>query len=175
MATLYQEPFVLPLVLPEKGATSFVRAVAYLADGQSAEDLVFVNGNGNLEQVSVEFVELYAAVLGRDGRPLKDLAPEDFQILEDGARQKIARFDQVENLPIQVGFVIDNSASMVGTLEEVRRAVLAFFRKQPARRGSSRRHYLQQRAAFGGRTHTKPPCFGRRPGRPRARRPHRPV
>lgn len=134
VATLYQEPFVQPLVLPTPplGQTpppTYVRAVAYLPDGQAAEDLVFIDGADHLEELKVEFVELYASVLGRDGRPLRDLQAGDFTVLEDGERQRLARFEQVENLPIHVGFVIDTSASMVGTLEEVRRAALGFFER----------------------------------------------
>lgn len=127
VATLYQEPFVQAIVLPEKAEVGYVRAVAYLPDGNSTEDIVFINAPGALEELKVQFVELYTSVLGRDGRPVTGLAREDFKVLEDGTEQKIARFEQVENLPIHVGVMIDTSASMVGTLEEVRRAASSFF------------------------------------------------
>ena len=138
VATLFQEPFVQPIVLPEKAEVGYVRAVAYLPDGNSTEDIVFINAPGALEELKVQFVELYTSVLGRDGRPVQGLGRGDFRVFEDGAEQKIARFEQVENLPIHVGVMIDTSASMVGSLEEVRRAALAFFDRtlEPKDRGA---------------------------------------
>jgi len=127
VATLYQEPFVQAIVLPEKAEVGYVRAVAYLPDGNSTEDIVFINAPGALEELKVQFVELYTSVLDRAGRPVQGLERGDFKVLEEGVPQKIARFEKVENLPIHVGVVIDTSASMVGTLEEVRRAALDFF------------------------------------------------
>ena len=70
VATLYQPPFTQPIVLPEDGELAYVRAVAYLADGNSTEDLVFVNAPDNLEEVDVQFVELYTTVLDRGRRPV---------------------------------------------------------------------------------------------------------
>ncbi|MEO1370397.1 MAG: hypothetical protein AAFX50_24715, partial [Acidobacteriota bacterium] len=49
VATLYQEPFVQPIVLPPGDAVGYVRAVAYLADGNTTEDLVFINAPGEVE------------------------------------------------------------------------------------------------------------------------------
>lgn len=128
VATLYQEPFVQAIVLPSKAEVGYVRAVAYLPDGNSTEDLVFINAPvGELNEVKVQFVELYTSVLGRDGRPVQGLAKEEFQVLEDGVKQQIVRFEEVENLPIHIGVMIDTSASMVGILDDVRKAALAFF------------------------------------------------
>lgn len=42
-ATLNQEPWAQPIVLPEGEPIAYVRAVAYLPDGNSTEDLVFIN------------------------------------------------------------------------------------------------------------------------------------
>lgn len=128
VATLYQEPFVQAIVLPSKAEVGYVRAVAYLPDGNSTEDLVFINAPvGELNEVKVQFVELYTSVLGRDGRPVQGLAKDEFQVLEDGVKQQIVRFEEVENLPIHIGVMIDTSASMVGILDDVRKAALAFF------------------------------------------------
>ncbi len=134
MATLYQEPFVQPLLLPATAEVSYVRAVAYLPDGNSTEDLVFVNALDYLEEVDIQFVELYTTALDRQGRPVEGLSQEEFKILEDDVPQSIARFERVENLPIHAGILIDNSASMIGTLDEVRRAALSFFQQAIAPR-----------------------------------------
>jgi Ca-activated chloride channel family protein len=130
VATLYQEPFVQAIVLPSKAEVGYVRAVAYLPDGNSTEDLVFINAPpGELEEVKVQFVELYSSVLGRDGRPVQGLGKDDFQVYEDGVKQQIARFEEVENLPIHIGVMIDTSASMIGILDDVRKAALSFFQR----------------------------------------------
>ena len=44
MATLYQEPFVQPLLLDGDGL-AYVRAVGYLDDGNTSEDVVFIIQN----------------------------------------------------------------------------------------------------------------------------------
>ncbi len=129
VATLFQEPYVHPIVLPENEEVAYVRAVAYLPDGNSTEDLVFINAPDYLEELEIQFVELYTTVLDPQGRPMDGLVKEQFTVEEDGTRQQVARFEKVQDLPIHVGILIDNSASMAGTLNEVRKAALSFFRQ----------------------------------------------
>ncbi len=129
VATLYQEPYVHPIILPENETVAYVRAVAYLPDGNSTEDLVFINAPDYLEELEIQFVELYTTVLDKQGRPVEGLTKEQFSVEEDGTRQQVARFEKVQDLPIHVGILIDNSASMVGTLGEVRKAALSFFQQ----------------------------------------------
>src|SRR5690606_36502350 len=43
VATLYQPPFQQPIVLNKGEPLAYVRAVAYLSDGNATEDLVFIN------------------------------------------------------------------------------------------------------------------------------------
>lgn len=129
VATLYQEPFVHPIVLGERSEVAYVRAVAYLPDGNSTEDLVFVNAPDYVEELDIQFVELYATVLDGQGRPVEGLGKEDFSVLEDKVPQTISRFERVASQPIHAGILIDNSASMVGTLDEVRKAALSFFQQ----------------------------------------------
>lgn len=129
VSTLYQEPYVHPLVLPDNEVVAYVRAVAYLPDGNSTEDLVFINAPDYLEELEIQFVELYTTVLDKQGRPVSGLRQEQFEVEEDGVDQTIARFEKVLDLPIHVGILIDNSASMVGTLGEVRKAALNFFQQ----------------------------------------------
>ena len=127
VATLFQAPYVQPIRLTGGGTPEYIRSVAYLKDGNSAEDLVFVNAEEVLEQVEVQFVESYASVTDRNGRPLAGLSEQDFVVEEDGVEQKITRFAKVEDMPIHVGVLIDNSASMKGALDTTRVAALSFF------------------------------------------------
>lgn len=127
VATLYQPPFVQPILLGGR-RQAYVRAVAYLADGNSNEDLVFVNAPDFVEQVDVQFVELYATVLDRRGRPLRGLGKDAFTVLEDGRRQDLRRFNWVEDLPIHAALLVDISASMESDLESVAEAARTFAR-----------------------------------------------
>ena len=105
---------------------AFVRAVAYLADGNSTENLVFVNAPENMAELNVNFVELYASVFDRQGHPVAGLTQKDFAVTEDGTKQEISRFDRVTDLPIHAAVAIDVSASMAPNLEEAQAAALRF-------------------------------------------------
>lgn len=127
VAILYQPPFSLPLVLPEGGALTYVRAVAYLSDGSSAERLAFVNAPADLAEVQVDLVELYTTVLDRKGRPVAELRQEDFAVAEDGRPQEVVRFEAVTDQPIHVAVALDTSASMEKYLGAAQQAALRFF------------------------------------------------
>jgi Ca-activated chloride channel homolog len=127
IATLYQPPYLHPIALPRGESIAYVRAVAYLTDGNSTENVVFVNAPDYLEQVNVDLVELYTTVLDRDGRPVASgLEAKDFAVTEDGARQQIVRFERVTDLPIHAAVAIDVSASMEKSLEQAQGAALQF-------------------------------------------------
>jgi Ca-activated chloride channel family protein len=49
----------------------------------------------------------------RDGRPVTGLTPENFEVLDNGARQEIDRLS-FEEVPIDVLLVLDNSRSVAG-------------------------------------------------------------
>ncbi|HYL04827.1 MAG TPA: GWxTD domain-containing protein, partial [Thermoanaerobaculia bacterium] len=125
-ATLYQPPYEQAMVLPRDQALGYVRAVAYLADGSSTEDVVFVNAPDDLEQVNVQYVELYASLLDHHGRPVAGAAANRFTVLEDGVRQDLVRCERVSDLPIHAAVVLDTSASMESSLETAKGAVLRF-------------------------------------------------
>ncbi len=126
VATLYQSPFVQPILLPNGNRVSYVRAVAYLRDDNSAEDTVLINAPESAE-LDVDFVELYTSVLDRKGRPVDGLAKKDFSVFEDGTEQSIARFDKVSDLPIYAGILLDTSASMSEELDDAVKGALRFF------------------------------------------------
>ncbi len=129
VATLYQEPYTHPIVLPDADQVAYVRVVAYQPDGNSTEDLVFVNAPEYLEELDVQFVELYIAVLDKNQRPIDGLGETDFSILENGAEQSPMRFERVRNLPIHAGILLDVSASMASRLDTAQQAALRFFQE----------------------------------------------
>ena len=127
-ATLYQPPFTQPLLLPSD-TVQYVRAVAYLKDGNSTEDTVLINAPDAGDQVDVDFVELYTTVADNKGRPVEGLTQEDFKVFEDGIEQEIRRFELVRDVPIYAGILLDTSSSMGegDKLDSAIRGALHFF------------------------------------------------
>lgn len=138
VATLFQAPFTQPIALPADNQVAYVRVVAYLVDGNSTEDLVFINAPDNLEEIDVQFVELFTTVLDRTNRPVRDLEAENFSVTEDGVPQTIARFEKLDNLPIHAAILLDVSASMEPNLDAAKAAALEFYEKRitPKDRGA---------------------------------------
>lgn len=124
-ATLGGPPYTHPF--PADAPTAvFLRAVAHLASGATAEDIVFLDAR-HLEEIDVDLVELYTSVLGPRGRPVLGLGVDDFRVLEDGEPQDILRFDTLENLPIHVTLLMDVSQSMRDRLHIATQSAVRFF------------------------------------------------
>jgi Ca-activated chloride channel homolog len=139
VATLYQPPYSQPLLLPAAGEPGYLRAVAHLADGRRAEDIVLLlEGHSDPHPLDVRLVELFATVLDRSGRPVSDLDPERFAVFEGGARQQIRVCERAHDTPVRVVSLIDTSASMLGRMESTRRAALGFYQRtlRPQDRGA---------------------------------------
>ena len=127
VATLYQEPWSQLVELPPGDAITYLRAAAYLVDGNTTDAVVYVNAPDYLEIVDIQYVELYATALHRSGRPYEDLRADQVRILEDGAPQEILRFQRVTDLPVHLQVMLDVSASMVNRLGVAREAALDLF------------------------------------------------
>lgn len=127
VATLYDPPFTQPILLAPGSAPVFLRAVAHLEGGMTAEDLVTVNAPPYLAEVDVELVELYTTVVDRRGRPVEGLTAADFTVNEDGTPQIIERFEQARGLPVHATLVLDTSSSMIEELPAATEAALRFF------------------------------------------------
>jgi Ca-activated chloride channel family protein len=61
----------------------------------------------------VQVVEVYASVTDDKGEPVTGLTAEDFEVLEDGEKQKIGAFAAGE-FPLSAAVAVDRSASMAG-------------------------------------------------------------
>src|SRR5215831_12037353 len=62
-------------------------------------------------KVDVKLVNLYVTVTDPHGAPVGKLTKDNFQIMEDGAPQKIAVFDKESALPLSIILAIDTSLS----------------------------------------------------------------
>ncbi len=127
VATLYQPPFEQPILLDGSGELTYVRAVAYLRGGNSAEDVKIINAPDYIDNLKVQFVELFTTVVDKGGDFVEGLTPEDFSVFEDGDPQKIRRFETMRDLPIRAGLVLDTSLSMMPALSDVKKAAHRFF------------------------------------------------
>lgn len=125
-ATLENPPWEATLPFTGQAELDYLTAVAELEDGSRAEDVRFLNAPEQVENIEVDLVELYTTVVESNGHPAGNMRAEDFEILEDGRPQKIEKFELVENLPIQVGIVIDTSGSMIQSLGEAQKAATSF-------------------------------------------------
>jgi Ca-activated chloride channel homolog len=75
--------------------------------------------------VTTELVVLPVRVTDAHGDFVSGLSVDDFQVNEDGRRQKITKFQRGDT-PVTVGLVVDHSRSMGPELQEVAAAVSAF-------------------------------------------------
>jgi Ca-activated chloride channel homolog len=78
--------------------------------------------------VDVQLVQLPVSVLDKDGHPVSGLQKDNFEVFEDGVSQEISLFKH-EDIPLSIGLVIDNSASMHNKRERVNSAALTFVRE----------------------------------------------
>ena len=78
-------------------------------------------------KVDVALVVLQATVTDRQGGFVSTLGEQDFEVYEDGVRQRIRLFIN-EDVPVTVGLVIDHSSTMRPKLAEVVAAARTFVR-----------------------------------------------
>jgi VWFA-related protein len=126
VATLFQPPFEQPLLFDEEEEVSYVRVVGYLVGGDSTEDVRFINAPDYVDELDVQFVELYVTVLDRRGNFIEDLELAEVEVAEDGIPQDIRRFETMRDLPIRAGLVLDTSLSMADDLSQVKKAAYRF-------------------------------------------------
>ncbi|MEM9290922.1 MAG: VWA domain-containing protein [Acidobacteriota bacterium] len=119
-------PWSADLDVPTLGDLVYLTVVATLDDGSRAEDVRFLASPEYLEEVDVNLVELYTTVADRDGRLVKGLQEQEFEVLEAGRRQEISKFELVEDLPLTLGLTIDVSGSMASSLYEAQLAASGF-------------------------------------------------
>ena len=74
---------------------------------------------------NVDLVALDVAVFDRQGRYVRNLNQDNFEVLEDGRPQSIALF-RSEDMPVAAGVIVDSSGSMGPKRAETIAAALAF-------------------------------------------------
>src|ERR1700730_13855037 len=90
----------------------------------------------------VSLVGTLASVLDKDGRPALDLTQDQFEVYEEGVRQKIEIFEPETQQPLDLTLMIDSSLSEVKDLEFETEAAARFIQKLV--RPTDRRSYYYQ-------------------------------
>jgi VWFA-related protein len=127
-ASLTKPPWQADLNLPGDEIV-YVTAVATLDDESRAEAVRFLRAPENMEEVEVNLVELYVTATDRSGQIVYGLSQNDFEVLEAGKPQEIAKFELVENRPLTVGMLLDTSGSMAQSLAQAQAVAADFVRK----------------------------------------------
>jgi Ca-activated chloride channel family protein len=79
--------------------------------------------------VEVNLVGIVASVLDSRGRPVTDLPKDAFEVYEEGARQRIDRFEAQTNQPLDLALMIDASLSTIKELRFEREAAAGFIQQ----------------------------------------------
>lgn len=90
-------------------------------DGQVASDKIVLEPFEVVEVSEVRSVLVEAAVYDRGGRFVSGLAPAQFAVFEDGARQDLELMRQ-ETVPVTLTLLVDASQSLAGRTEFLQRA-----------------------------------------------------
>src|SRR2546425_6811437 len=80
-------------------------------------------------RVEVNLVNVIASVADKKGRPVPDLPKEEFEIYEEGVRQKIEVFEAETRQPLDLALMIDSSLSTGKELAFEREAAARFIRQ----------------------------------------------
>ena len=126
VATLSAPPWKASLGPQRSNGGDYVRVVAHLDDGQALEDVRLIGAEGSVERVEVNLVEIFTVVLDREGAPLHDLKSDEVSVRLANKPVVLDRFGVAEDLPLDVGLVIDTSQSMEVLMDDTRNAAIRF-------------------------------------------------
>ena len=122
-------PYETTIAFADYTRSNFLRATAVAEDGKEANDIRMLKGpSATVEAVRVDVVQLHVSALDKDSHFVKGLAKEDFAVREDGRPEAMTGFEVAENLPLNIGLVIDSSGSMEKGMPFVREACAELFR-----------------------------------------------
>jgi Ca-activated chloride channel homolog len=83
-------------------------------------------------RAGVDLVSLSVTVVDSEQRYVTDLDRDDFDVFENGVRQRLTFFGQTD-VPLALALLLDTSASMEGSLATAQEAAIGFIRQLEAR------------------------------------------
>lgn len=123
LTTWTQRPFRLDFAVP--GGFGYLRAVATLDDGRTAEDTRVYNNGAVSEAMEVHAVGFAATVVDANGKRVPGLAGKDFAAKDEGKPVPVADREFTDE-PATIGLAIDASTSMRSSLLELYDAATRF-------------------------------------------------
>lgn len=122
-------PYETTIPYAQYARANYVRATAMGEDGKEANDMRMLRGPSTaVETVRVDVVQLHISALDKAGHFIKGLGKDDFAVREDGRAQPVTGFEVAENLPLNIGLVVDASGSMEKGMPFVRDASAELFK-----------------------------------------------
>jgi VWFA-related protein len=122
-------PYQTTIPFADYNRGNMLRATAIAEDGKEANDIRMLKGpSTTVESVRVDVVQLHVSALDKDSHFVKGLTQDDFKIQEDGRPQTMTGFEVAENMPLNIGVVIDSSGSMEKGMPFVRDACSELFK-----------------------------------------------
>jgi Ca-activated chloride channel family protein len=125
VAKLDQAPYHLT-VPPATLASGFVQVTARTKSGDEAADFWSSSGEVKVDNVDVRTVPLFVSVVDRNGTTRDDVDRALFKIIDGGTEGKILQFSKAFDQPISIALLIDSSASMSYTMNDVTKAAHVF-------------------------------------------------
>ena len=107
-------------------ADDFVRVVATFADGREPEDAQLLQGAEHQDEIDIQLIQLQMLVTDRDGNPIRDLKPADFEIDEGGVRRPVQGLHTAQDVPLVLGLAIDTSDSIAPIWRQVKDVSVGF-------------------------------------------------
>jgi Ca-activated chloride channel homolog len=101
-----------------------LRVVATVPGGRRLVQTLRTRGVEYAEAVDVDMVQVTVSVT-RDGKFVRDLPRDAFQVFEDDVRQPIGYF-AAEHIPLELVVAVDVSGSMAGAIDQVKANVRRF-------------------------------------------------
>ncbi len=126
LATLEAAPFVTRVDQADLGRQDYLRAVAYLTDGSSLDDVRLLADADAGERIDVNLVQVFAVASNRKGEPQTDLTVEDFEVRVGKRKVEIERFERAQDVPLSLGLVFDTSGSMYPLMPDAKQAGARF-------------------------------------------------
>jgi Ca-activated chloride channel family protein len=110
-----------------RGALAPGRSVAALAAAALAS-ATLIAAQGQRIRSGVELVSLNVTVTDGGGKYITDLSEQEFEVFEDGAKQKLTFFSRTQQ-PISLALLLDTSASMDERMGIAQEAAIGFARQ----------------------------------------------
>lgn len=117
-----------------KVAAAILRIAIVLSATIFCAATAFAQANDDVIRVETQLAAFEVTVTDKEGRPVRNLKPEDFKVFEDGVERLVDFFQPItkqdQNRPMSIVFAVDVSGSMTPQeLEKLQTALRSFIKR----------------------------------------------